>query len=166
MIISIKRNAVFVASLFAASIILTGCISKPFLVKPADGYVGNISVKSIEVTKSDAVDSDTISVMIRSKLEADATELHGSKGVDMKVKLTHLTAPLPGGDVTAKLLGSKTVLKGVISIEDNGRVVAKYDITADYSEGGLLGKTSTVSFVDPITEVVKKFSAFTVSYMQ
>ncbi len=163
---SIKRYIISLICMLLASIMLTGCISKPYLVKPSDGYAGNISIKSIEVSKVSGVKSDTIMAAVKAKLKEDARDLRGSKPVDMKVVLDYLTVPLPGGAMTAKLIGSNTMLKGTVSILDADQVVAKYNITAEHNEGGLLGKTMAISFVDTQNAVVNKFSQFAVYYLQ
>jgi len=166
MIKRLKHYTQIASIVVAASIFLTGCISKPYMVKPVDGYVGNISVNNITVSKTAEVQSDTVVAALEKQLKSDSADLHGAKKVDITVELDYLTVPLPGGDTTSKLIGSNTILKGTVVILDAGKVVAKYKITADHSEGGLLSKTMTISFVDTTNAVIKKFSEFTVSYMQ
>ncbi len=160
-----SRQAHGLAVLFIA-ILLSGCFSKPFLKKPPDGYIGNIKIQSIEVVKTNAVQSDIIVDAVKSRLQIAAADLAGAKAVDMKVTLDYLTVPLPGGAVTSTLLGSDTKLRGVVEILDAGQLVAKFRIAAEYKEGGLLGGTMTISIVDTKNAVADKFAAFTIGYMQ
>ncbi len=148
----------------AMAILVSAC-SKPYLVKPSDEYLGNVRVASIDVVKTDEVKSNTIVAAVKSKLQEDAADLNGAKVVDMKVTLDHLTIPLPGGSVTKTLIGSNTKLSGVVELFDQGKLISKFVINAEYSEAGLLGATTTISFVDTQTAVVRQFSAFTMAYL-
>ncbi len=153
-------------TLFFISMMMTACFSKPWLVKPDKSYLNNIKIQSIEIIKSDAVSSNTIVAALKSKLIEDAADLKGTKAVKMIVTLDYLTTPLPGGSITASLMGSSTSLRGTVKIIDGSKVIAKYNVSASYSEGGLLGKTTTISFIDTQNMVISKFSAYAISYMQ
>lgn len=163
---TIKQVTPLMIYLFVTSLLLSGCFAKPWVVKPDSSYLdNNITIHSVEVTKTDSVDSDTIVSLVEATLKDDVDGLTGAKRVAMKVSLTYLTKGLPGGSVTGKLLGSDTTLKGTVTITASGKVIARYDIAASHSEGGLLGKTTTVSFINVEKLLAQKFSSFAIGYM-
>jgi len=147
------------------AILVTACAGKPYMVKPSDEYMGNISIQSVEVVKTDEVESDTIVAAVKSQLQKDVADLAGAKAVDMKVTLNYLTAPVLGGEVTKALIGSETRLGGVVEMFDSGKLIGKFNIISKYSEGGLLSKMTTLSFVDTQAAVVRKFSEYVMVYL-
>ena len=115
--------------------------------------------------------SPSIAGKVKSAVEKEAkNELKGNKQVDLKITLDKWQGSehAIGGSFAGKLLGSKTLLHGVIDTRDikSDKLLGRYEIYSKHEEGGLLSAQKAVSFVDTDNFVIEQFAVSTVRFLE
>ena len=150
---------------------LTGCGSN--IIKPiSKDVIGHATVRNVIVETTSATNSDTIAAKVKEAVQKEAQkELKGDKQVDLKITIDQWsggTENVLGGSVTKTLLGSSTQLSGVVDVVDinTGEILGKYSIASKHEEGGLMGATKTISFVDTDKAVIDNFATYTINHLE
>lgn len=166
-----KKNIFNISMLLLAVMLLSACAAN--IIKPVrKDIIGHSTVRNVTVVTASSVRSSTISEKVKIAIQKEAKdELKGNLQVDLKVTLDNWQGVenVIGGGVTSKLLGSKTLLNGVVDILDinTGEIIGKYSIFSEHQEGGLIGgKITTISFRDTDQTVIDNFAMYTINHLE
>ena len=158
-------------TVLTAVVLLSAC-NKYGTIKPVQkDLFGNATIRNVSVVATGSAKSPSIAGKVKSAVEKEAkNELKGNKQVDLKITLDKWQGSehAIGGSFAGKLLGSKTLLHGVIDIRDikSDKLLGRYEIYSKHEEGGLLSAQKAVSFVDTDNFVIEQFAVSTVRFLE